>query len=274
MCLVICNARGNLLSNLYNLYSNLQRCQWHPVWQLPSRQWRPARQQYSEQEMVLDSPQVGIPPFSSCCTGWYMHTPQFYSPTLQKSLEVIRWESLPFCCCTGMHIPLSTLLSSFTNVFSSQTVETPSLCHTHIPLWSLERYSTGQQTFGDNRVHAFVIVVVHISLNFTLLRDQSCGVFRWELHPFHCCTGTHTSLSSYSPTWQIEFWTVVRWELTPFVLTLVHTYTPLNLRDRRVLDSQQVGTPPVSSHTGTHIYPSQFTWQKSFWQSTGGNSTC
>ena len=238
-CLAICNARDNLLINLYKLYSNLQRCRWHPGWQLPSCRWRPARQQYSEQEMVLDSPRVGIPPFSSSCTGWYTHTPLnltllhykrvlkssggnstvlwFYwlyacpsqsdSPTLQefwshqvgippfsgftgcthaplnltllhcKSLEVIRWESLPFCCCTGTCIPLSTLLSYMTkSVFESDSR------NPRIPLSSLVRYSTGQQTFGDNRVHPFVTVVVHISLslslNFTLLQDQSCGQFQ------------------------------------------------------------------------------------------------
>ena len=94
-----------------------------------------------------------------------------------KSLEVIRWESLPFCCCTGTCIPLSTLLSYMTkSVFESDSR------NPRIPLSSLVRYSTGQQTFGDNRVHPFVTVVVHISLslslNFTLLQDQSCGQFQ------------------------------------------------------------------------------------------------
>ena len=175
----------------------------------------------------------------------YAYPSQFYSPTLQKSLEVIRWESLPFCCCTGTHIPLSTRLSSMTNVFSSRTVETPSLCHTHIPLSSLVRYFLQDNRLLETTGSTPLLLWWYTFLS--TLRSYKTRVvdsFRWELHPFHCCTGTQTSLSPYSPTWQIEFWTVIRWELTC-----------------------------LFSHWYTHIPLSTFLHDNSFGHSSGGNIT-
>ena len=171
---------------------------------------------------------MGIPPFS-CCTGWYTHTPlnftllhlsypagmppfscftgcmhtplNFTLLHCKRVLEVIRWESLPFCCCTGTHIPLSTRLSSMTNVFSSRTVETPSLCHTHIPLSSLVHYFLQDNRLLETTGSTPLLLWWYTFLS--TLRSYKTRVvdsFRWELHPFHCCTGTQTSLSPYSPT--------------------------------------------------------------------------
>ena len=131
-----------------------------------------------------------------------MHTPlNFTLLHYKKSFEVTRWESLPFCCCTGTHIPLSTLLSSMTNAFSSRTVETPSLCHTHTPLSSLVH-----SFLQDNRLLETTGSTPLLLWWYTFLstlgsyKTRVVDSFRRELHLFHCCTATHPSLSSYSPT--------------------------------------------------------------------------
>ena len=76
------------------------------------------------------------------------------------------------------HTPLNPIVLHDKRVFESDSRNSIPLSHTHTPLVLGTLFSTGQQTFGDNRVHAFVIVVVHISLNLTLLQDESCGQFQ------------------------------------------------------------------------------------------------
>ena len=133
-------------------------------------------------------------------------------------------------------------------------------------LSTLRSYETRVVEFLGGNSTPFIAVLEHIHPSHLTLRHdrlsfgQSSGGNSPRLFSHWY---THIPLSIYVTE---EFWTVNRWEFHLLVLTLVHTYTPLSLRDRRVLDSQQVGTPPVCSHTGTHIYPSQLSYTTTeFW---------